>query len=159
MALPYQACPALHCLLRDPSPVSTAAGHALAHRRESLLLQPAVRHGQLCHRSRHLQLFLQLVATWAHAHNVHLQPTHVPGRLNDWADDLSRRRLHRFVNRPADRVRFSPCSLAQAGRGLTLCPIDAPWRPEQPHQRVCHQTQRAKRADSSMPSQTGATPL
>ena len=65
-------------------------------------------------------LLLQLVATWAHAHNVHLQPTHVPGRLNDWADD----RLRRFMNRPANRVRFSPRSLAQAGRGLALCPID-----------------------------------
>ena len=44
-----------------------------------------------------LQLFLQLVATWA---NVLLQPTHVPRRLNDW-------RLHRFRNHSADRARFS----------------------------------------------------
>ena len=36
-----------------------------------------------------LQLFVQLTAFWAHAHNVLLQPTHVPGRCNDWADDLS----------------------------------------------------------------------
>ena len=35
-----------------------------------------------------LQLFVQLTAFWAHAHNVLLQPTHVPGRCNDWADDL-----------------------------------------------------------------------
>ena len=27
-----------------------------------------------------LQLFVQLTAFWAHAHNVLLQPTHVPGR-------------------------------------------------------------------------------
>ena len=37
-----------------------------------------------------LQLFVQLTAFWAHARNVLLQPTHVPGRNNDWADDLSR---------------------------------------------------------------------
>ena len=123
MALPYRACPALHCLLRDPSPVSTAAGHTLAHRRESLLLQPAVRHGQLCHRSRHEQAFQHFLAfataTWAHAHKL----AHVPGRLNDWADDFSRGRLHRFMT--ADRVRFSPRSLAQAGRGLNRCALAA----------------------------------
>ena len=44
-----------------------------------------------------LQLFVQLTAFWAHARNVLLQPTHVPGRCNDWADDLSRGRLARFI--------------------------------------------------------------
>ena len=42
-----------------------------------------------------LQLFVQLTAFWAHARNVLLQPTHVPGRSNDWADDLSKGRLAR----------------------------------------------------------------
>ena len=37
-----------------------------------------------------LQIFVQLVASWAHAKNVLLQPTHLPGRYNEWADDLSR---------------------------------------------------------------------
>ena len=46
---------------------------------------------------------LQLTAFWAHAHNVLLQPTHVPGRCNDWADDLSRGRLARFSHRPESR--------------------------------------------------------
>ena len=32
-----------------------------------------------------LQPFVQLTAFWAHARNVLLQPTHVPGRSNDWA--------------------------------------------------------------------------
>ena len=41
---------------------------------------------------------------------MRLQPTHVPGRLNNWADDLSRDRLQRFMNCPADRVR-SLCAL------------------------------------------------
>ena len=50
-----------------------------------------------------LQVFVQLVASWAHANNVLLQPTHLPGRYNDWADDLSRNRLARFAHRPANR--------------------------------------------------------
>ena len=53
-----------------------------------------------------LQLFVQLTAFWAHARNVLLQPTHVPGRNNDWADDLSRGRLARFSHRPDIRVRL-----------------------------------------------------
>ena len=77
-----------------------------------------------------LQLFVQLTAFWAHAHNVLLQPTHVPGRCNDWADDLSRGRLTRFSHRPESRMRFSPASLAMSGRGIQLCPMHAPWRPE-----------------------------
>ena len=77
-----------------------------------------------------LQIFVQLVASWAHAKNVLLQPTHLPGRYNEWADDLSTNRPARFAHRPANRVRFSPAGLAQAGRGITLCPAEAPWRPE-----------------------------
>ena len=77
-----------------------------------------------------LQLFVQLTAFWAHARNVLLQPAHVPGRNNDWADDLSRGRLARFSHRRESRVRFSPAGLALSGRGIQLCPIDAPWRPE-----------------------------
>ena len=61
-----------------------------------------------------LQLFVQLTAFWVHAHNVLLQPTHVPGRNNDWADNLSRGRLARFSHRPESRVRFSPpCAVSQ----------------------------------------------
>ena len=68
-----------------------------------------------------LQLFVQLTAFWAHAHNVLLQPTHVPGRCNDWADDFSRGRLAQFSH---------SAGLAMSGRGIQLCPMDAPWRPE-----------------------------
>ena len=70
-----------------------------------------------------LQLFVQLTAFWAHAHNVLLRPTHVPGRCNDWADDLSRGRLARFSHRPESRIRFSPAGLAMSGRGIQLCPM------------------------------------
>ena len=54
---------------------------------------------------------MQLIASWAHAQNVLLQPSHLSGRYNEWADDLSRGRLSRFRSCPADRVRFSPASL------------------------------------------------
>ena len=40
-----------------------------------------------------LQLFVQLIAAWAHAQSVQLLLTHVPG--NEWADDLSRDRQRR----------------------------------------------------------------
>ena len=73
-----------------------------------------------------LQLFVQLTAFWAHAHNVLLQPTHVPGRNNDWANDLSRGRLARFSHRLESRVRFSPAGLALSGSGIQLCPILRP---------------------------------
>ena len=39
--------------------------------------------------SRRLSNFLQLIARWAGAHDVELQPNHVPGRKNVWADELS----------------------------------------------------------------------
>ena len=74
-----------------------------------------------------LQLFVQLTAFWAHAHNVLLQPTHVPGRCNDWADDL--RSVGPVQPSPESRMRFSPASLAMSGRGIQLCPMHA-WRPE-----------------------------
>ena len=74
-----------------------------------------------------LQVFVQLVASWARAKNVLLQPTHLPGLYNDWANDLSRNRLVRFAHRPANRVRVSPTSLAQAGRDIALCPAEAPY--------------------------------
>ena len=61
-----------------------------------------------------LQLLLQLVATWAHAHNVHLQPTcpdvSTTGQTTSAEDAFT-------VSRPADRVRFSPRSL----EGGSLC--------------------------------------
>ena len=39
-------------------------------------------------------------------------------------------RLARFSHRPESRVRFSPAGFALSGRGIQLCPIDAPWIPE-----------------------------
>ena len=77
----------------------------------------------LCH-------FLKAVASWAHAKGIALQVSHIPGKKNDWADELSRNNLHRFQHRPGQRVRFQPVDLAQIQRQLTLHPPDAPWPPE-----------------------------
>ena len=39
---------------------------------------------------RPLSHFLQLIAAWSHAQGIALQPSHIPGKKNTWADDLSR---------------------------------------------------------------------
>ena len=73
-----------------------------------------------------LQLFVQLIAFWAHAH-VLLQPTHVPGRCNDWADDLSRGRLARFSHRS------DACALASGAFGSVAEPTQPrPTWPSEP---------------------------
>ena len=77
-----------------------------------------------------MQVFLQLIASWAHSHNVVLQPTHIAGSANGWADDLSRNRLSRFANQSQHRHRFTPENVNDSSRRLTLHPADAPWRPE-----------------------------
>ena len=66
-----------------------------------------------------LQLFVQLTAFWAHAHNVLLQPTHVPGRCM-------------IGQTISAEVGWPDSAIAQkvAYRGIQLCPMHAPWRPE-----------------------------
>ena len=59
-----------------------------------------------------------------------LMPTHIPGKKNEWADDLSRDRLTRFATRRKDRLRLTPTSLARSGKCLSLHPADADWREE-----------------------------
>ena len=77
----------------------------------------------LCH-------FLRLIASWSHAHGIALMPSHIPGKMNVWADDLSRDNLNRFAHRRHERLRFSPDSLARSGKCLTLHPPAARWREE-----------------------------
>ena len=77
----------------------------------------------LCH-------FLRLIASWSHAHGIALMPSHIPGKKNVWADDLSRDNLNRFAHRRHERLRFSPESLARSGKCLTLHPPAARWREE-----------------------------
>ena len=59
-----------------------------------------------------------------------LQPTHIAGTANGWADDFSRDRLARFANQSQQRLRFTPESINGSGQQLTLHPASAPWRPE-----------------------------
>ena len=40
-----------------------------------------------------LSYFLRLTAGWAHTRNVALQVSHISGKINTWADELSRERL------------------------------------------------------------------
>ena len=77
-----------------------------------------------------LSHFLKLIASWSHAHGVALQPTHIPGKKNTWADELSRDQLSRFRNRRHERIRFSPARLATGAQSLELHPIEARWRDE-----------------------------
>ena len=77
----------------------------------------------LCH-------FLSLIASWSHAHGIALMPSHIPGKKNVWADELSRDNLKRFAHRRQERLRFSPASLARSGKCLTLHPPAARWRDE-----------------------------
>ena len=36
-----------------------------------------------------LSHFLRLIASWEHARGINIQPTHIPGKKNTWADELS----------------------------------------------------------------------
>ena len=78
----------------------------------------------------HLSRFLQLIAAWSHAQGIALQPSHIPGKKNTWADDLSRDWLDRFAHRRNERIRFTPSSLARPPQALTLHPPTAKWREE-----------------------------
>ena len=77
-----------------------------------------------------LSHFLQLIAAWSHAQGIALQPSHIPGKKNTWADDLSRDKLDRFAHRRSERIRFTPSSLARPPQALTLHPPTAKWRAE-----------------------------
>ena len=77
-----------------------------------------------------LQVFVQLVAAWAHKHKWSVIASHIPGEHNIWADQLSRGNTSAFQNRPEGRVRFRPHDFRPHASALTLHPADAPWRPE-----------------------------
>ena len=74
-----------------------------------------------------LSLFLRLVASWSHAHSVALLVSHVSGKKNVWADELSRDKLDRFSAKPLARFRFTLSQLCQP-EGITLHPSHARWR-------------------------------
>ena len=74
-----------------------------------------------------LSLFLRLVASWSHARSVALLVSHVSGKKNVWADELSRDKLDRFRSRPLARFSFSLKELCQP-ESITLHPPQARWR-------------------------------
>ena len=74
-----------------------------------------------------LSLFLRLVASWSHAHSVALLVSHVSGKKNVWADELSRDNLDRFRSKASARFSFSLSQLCQP-EGVTLHPPQARWR-------------------------------
>ena len=76
------------CLVKpDSRPIAILVVGAIQHAFKALIIRQQ-NLNKLFTTSWPLQLFVQLTAFWAHAHNVLLQPTHVPGRNNDWADDV-----------------------------------------------------------------------
>ena len=77
-----------------------------------------------------LSILLQLIARWAYAHAIDVQPDHIPGRKNVWADALSRNNMQHFAHRPSCCVRFDLKHLASAGRHVTLHEASCRWRPQ-----------------------------
>ena len=73
-----------------------------------------------------LQVFVQLVAAWAHKRKWSGIASHIPGERNIWADQLSRGNTSAFEA----RVHFRPHDFWPHASALTLHPADAPWRPE-----------------------------
>ena len=53
---------------------------------------------------------------------------HLAGEKNQWADELSRDKLHRFRNRLEGRERISLSSLSSPQGNVTLRPQVAAWR-------------------------------
>ena len=77
-----------------------------------------------------LSYFLRLTAGWAYRHGVALQVSHISGKVNTWADELSRENLSRFSHRQGERFRPSLRELASADPEISLHPASAPWRLE-----------------------------
>ena len=77
-----------------------------------------------------LQVFVQLVAAWAYKHKWSVLASHIPGKRNVWADQLSRGNTSAFDSKPQARVRFRPHDFWPHKSMLSLRPPDAPWRPE-----------------------------
>ena len=83
-----------------------------------------------------LQIFVQLVAAWAYKHKWSVLASHIPGKHNVWADQLSRGNTSAFNSKPQARFRFRPHDFWPHKCTLSLHPPDAPWRPE--HRSASH---------------------
>ena len=64
--------------------------------------------------------FLQLMSEFAMQKHVRLLVTHIPGHLNDWADNLSRDKLSQWLHYPRFRVTLS--DIFAIGQQVTLHP-------------------------------------
>ena len=71
--------------------------------------------------------FLQFISQWALQRNVALSVSHIAGRDNSWADDLSRNRLQQWKAYP--RFRLSLSTFFSIGRVVKLFPPGdhPPW--------------------------------
>jgi len=71
--------------------------------------------------------FLQMISTLAFQHHVQLTMSHIPGHLNDWADNLSRDKLDQWRAYP--RFRCSLNDFFAIGRHIVLHPPGEhpPW--------------------------------
>lgn len=74
--------------------------------------------------------FLQMISTLAFQHHIHLTISHIPGHLNDWADNLSRNRLEQWRAYP--RFHCSLDDFFEIGRHIFLHPPGEhpPWLTE-----------------------------
>ena len=68
--------------------------------------------------------FLQFISQWALQRNVALSVSHIAGRDNSWADDLSRNRLQQWKAYP--RFRLSLSTFFSIGRVVKLFPTSRP---------------------------------
>ena len=71
--------------------------------------------------------FLQWISQWAFQDEMSLQISHIPGKDNSWADDLSRNRLSQWMAYP--RFRVSMQDFFDIGRVIKLFPPGPhpPW--------------------------------
>ena len=75
-----------------------------------------------------LSLFLQKVASWAHAKGLILEVGHIPGVKNTDADDLSRNRLQKFTGATkSKRFHIKLQDLARSEHEVSLWPPNANW--------------------------------
>ena len=108
MATPHQKCPSIHSMLRDHCSAGSRNDRCLPHAREAFSFYSALASAsdntaaeagikRLFTASEPLSGFLKTVAEWSARTNVRLALTHLAGEKNVWADELSRKRTHRFA--------------------------------------------------------------
>ena len=71
--------------------------------------------------------FLAMLGDFAFQQHIHLAVSHTPGQRNEWADDLSRNRVSRWMKYP--RCRICLPDFFQIGRRLHLHPSQV-WPPD-----------------------------